>query len=88
MKQSTKLLNNPNRCVHIGDRESDIYELFCVAKEENTHFLIRTCVDRLAEDGSHTISKAMDNIAIKGTNSIKIKMETKVMLFFPLNIIL
>lgn len=29
MRQSTALLDDPDRCVHIGDRESDIYELFC-----------------------------------------------------------
>jgi len=29
LRPSTVLLNNPRRCVHIGDRESDIYELCC-----------------------------------------------------------
>src|SRR3954464_9397175 len=29
LKQSTTLLGDPPRCVHVGDRESDIYELFC-----------------------------------------------------------
>jgi len=29
VSQSTRLLGGPARCVHIGDRESDIYELFC-----------------------------------------------------------
>src|SRR3954452_4868143 len=28
LKQSTALLGEPPRCVHVGDRESDIYELF------------------------------------------------------------
>ncbi|MFL9999188.1 hypothetical protein PQR34_48240 [Paraburkholderia sediminicola] len=28
MRQSTMLLGEPTRCIHIGDRESDIYELF------------------------------------------------------------
>jgi hypothetical protein len=28
MKQATELLAEPGRCVHIGDRESDIFELF------------------------------------------------------------
>ena len=51
LRQSTELLGDPARCVHIGDRESDIYELFCVARELGTHFLVRTCVDRLAGDG-------------------------------------
>jgi hypothetical protein len=51
LKQSTELLEEPGRCVHIGDRESDIYELFCAAQQIGTHFLITTCVDRLAGDG-------------------------------------
>lgn len=54
LQQSTQLAN-PARCIHIGDRESDIYELFCLASEEHTHFLVRTCVDRLAGTGSTTI---------------------------------
>ena len=48
VKQSTALLGDPGRCVHIGDRESDIFELFCAAQDAGTYFLIRTCVDRLA----------------------------------------
>src|SRR5436853_5742375 len=51
LKQSTELLDDPGRCVHIGDRESDIYELFCAAQEIGTHFLVRACVDRLAGTG-------------------------------------
>jgi len=43
LKQSTELLDDPGRCVHIGDRESDIYELFCAAQEIGTHFLVRAC---------------------------------------------
>ena len=31
LRQSTGLLGELGRCVHIGDRESDIYELFCTA---------------------------------------------------------
>ena len=33
LRQSNRLLEAPGRCVHIGDRESDIYELFCTAQE-------------------------------------------------------
>lgn len=50
LRQSTALLQCPERCVHIGDRESDIYELYCLASELNTYFLVRTCVNRLAEN--------------------------------------
>jgi hypothetical protein len=73
LKQSTELLNEPGRCVHIGDRESDIYELFCTAKEVGTHFLVRTCVDRIAGDGEHTISDEMDIVPIKGLHRIKVQ---------------
>ena len=54
LKKSTALLRDPQRCVHIGDCESDIYELFCTAEVAGTHFLVRTCVDRLAGDGKHS----------------------------------
>ncbi|MBI1314816.1 hypothetical protein GC176_26270 [bacterium] len=50
LTQSTTQLADSARCVHIGDRESDIYELFCTAQRQNTHFLVRTCVDRLPQD--------------------------------------
>ncbi len=73
LKQSTQLLDHPGRCIHIGDRESDIYELFCAAQEIGTHFLIRTCVDRLAGDGDHTIADEMDEVAIKGLHRIEVR---------------
>lgn len=73
MKQSTKLLNEPGQCVHIGDRESDIYELFCTANKIGTHFLVRTCVDRLAGDGEHTISAEMDETRVKGLHRIEVQ---------------
>jgi Transposase DNA-binding len=73
VQRSTELLGDPGRCVHIGDRESDIYELFCAAREAGTHFLIRTCVDRLAGDGDHTIADEMDEVAIKGLHRIEVR---------------
>ncbi|WP_346771690.1 hypothetical protein [Bradyrhizobium sp. 155] len=73
VRQSTDLLAAPGRCVHIGDRESDIYELFCLAEEVGTHFLVRTCVDRLAGDGNHTNADEMDEVTVKGLHRIKVK---------------
>jgi len=66
LKQSTATLGDPGRCVHIGDRESDIYELFCTANDVDTYFLFRTCVDRLAGDGSHTVSVEMEEAKVRG----------------------
>jgi Transposase DNA-binding len=73
LKQSTELLEESGRCVHIGDRESDIYELFCAAQQIGTHFLIRTCVDRLAGDGDHTIAEEMEEVAVKGLHRVEVR---------------
>ena len=59
VKQSTTLLAEPERIVHIGDRESDIYEVFSIDHQAGTHFLLRTCVDRLAGEGGHTVADEM-----------------------------
>lgn len=72
LRQSTSLFGDPARCVHIGDRESDIYELFCTAAELGTHFLVRTCVDRLAGDGGHTIADDMAQTAIAGQHQVEV----------------
>ncbi len=71
LQQSTQLVN-PDRCIHIGDRESDIYELFCLAENENTHFLVRTCVDRLAGTANTTIARKMKREPIQGTHQIEV----------------
>ncbi len=73
LKRSTELPDDPGRCVHIGDRESDIYELFCAAQEAGTHFLVRTCVDRLAGDGEHTIADEMAEVSLKGLRRVEVR---------------
>src|SRR3546814_19077735 len=45
LRQSIALLGQPERCVHVGDRESDIFELYCLAKELACHFVVRTVVE-------------------------------------------
>jgi hypothetical protein len=64
LRQSTARLGDPDRCVHIGDRESDIFELFCTACEVGTHFLVRTCTNRLAGDGGHTVADEMSEVRV------------------------
>lgn len=73
MQESTKLLNEPSRCIHVGDRESDIYELFCTAQELGTNFLVRTCVNRLAGEGKHTIADEMDEIKVKCIHRLEVQ---------------
>jgi len=73
MRQSTTLFQHPEHCVHIGDREGDIYELFCAAQDGGTHFLVRTCVDRLAGDGSGTISEEMKHAPLQGLHRLAVR---------------
>jgi hypothetical protein len=45
----------PERLIHIGDREADIYELFCAALSDKSNFLVRIKVDRRTKDEIITI---------------------------------
>ena len=72
LRQPTALFGDPARCIRIGDRESDIYELFCTAAEVGTHFLVRSRVDRLAGDGGHTIPEEMAETAVAGQHPVEV----------------
>jgi hypothetical protein len=73
LQQSTGRLGDPDRCVHIGDRESDIFELFCAARELGTHFLVRRCTNRLAGEGEHTVADEMSEVRLKGVHPIEFR---------------
>jgi hypothetical protein len=73
LRQSMALLAAPERCVHVGDRESDIYELFSTARDLNTHFIVRSCVDRLAGDGQHTIADEMSDVPVEGVHDVEVR---------------
>lgn len=73
LRQATGLAVKAAHCVHIGDRESDIYELFATAAELKTHFLVRTCVDRLAGEEGKTIASAIRRAPSQGLHRIKFK---------------
>ena len=72
MQAATTLLGDPDRLVHIGDRENDIYEFFCAAQEAGTHFLVRTCVDRLAGDGGRTVATEMTDVPVAGHHLVEV----------------
>jgi hypothetical protein len=75
LRQSADLLGHPERCIHIGDRESDIYELYCLTQELGTHFVVRTVVDRLAGNGDHTVSTEMLAAPSAGTLQIEVRSD-------------
>ncbi len=73
LRQATALTGNPADCVHIGDRESDIFELFSLADELGTKFLVRTCVDRLVQDGDRTVAAEMKKAPVRGRHRIEVR---------------
>lgn len=75
LRQSISLLGQPDRCVHVGDREGDIYELYCLAKDLGTYFVVRTVVDRLAGNGNHTVKIKMRNTPSAGTHIIEVRVD-------------
>lgn len=73
VRQSTALLAEPQRCVHIADREGDIYELFSEARDLGAHFLIRASVDRMAGVEGGTVAKEMAKTEAAGVHRIEVR---------------
>jgi hypothetical protein len=73
LTRSTTQLGDPSRCVHVGDREADVYELFCAAHDAGTHFLVRTCVDRLAGQGGSTVARKMAREPVRGEHEVEVR---------------
>lgn len=61
LRQSIALVGAPERCVHVGDRESDIYELYCTAHDLGTNFLVRVQTNRLAERAAYAAVNRPDH---------------------------
>ncbi len=71
-RQATATLGDPGRCIHVGDRESDIYELFCECDSLDAKFVFRTCVNRRAGDGETTVYEVMEEQRVKGVHRIRV----------------
>jgi hypothetical protein len=73
-RQATETLGDAARIVHVGDREADIYELFCECASLETKFLFRTCVNRRMDDnGETTVYKLMEEQRVKGVHRIEVR---------------
>ena len=83
LRQCNELLREPGRCIHIGDRESDIYELYSLAQELGASFLVRVQTDRLAspketaEHGgqAHRVFQQLEAVPWAGPHVVEIKDE-------------
>jgi hypothetical protein len=73
MRASSEAIGEPKRCVHIGDRESDIIEFFATADELGTHFLIRTSADRVASKTGERVGSIMRKTLPAGTHAVEVR---------------
>jgi hypothetical protein len=73
LRSSTALPGQPQRAVHVGDQESDIFDLFGVAQQLGTHFLVRTRADRLADGGPETVAEAVGRSPRRGFYRIRVR---------------
>ena len=69
---TTALLGESGRCVHVGDREANIYELFCAAHDVGAHCVIRSAYPRLVEDGTTKTDAEMQEVRVKGLHHLTV----------------
>jgi DDE family transposase len=66
-----KNITNAEIITVIGDRESDIFEIFERVPDERTHLIVRASHDRIL-DSDEKISVLLENTKIAGTHKIKL----------------
>ena len=66
LRDTERMFSNSQIQVMIGDRESDIYELFEVSRIKNSHFLVRGTQNRLIEHMDKKLFTALENADAKG----------------------
>lgn len=72
-QQATATLGEASRIVHVGDCESDSYELFCECEALGTQFIFRTCNDRRVQDDGRTVYEVMAEQRVKGVHRIAVR---------------
>ena len=72
LASSTHLLGQAQNCIHIADREGDIYELFCKAQALETYFLVRSCVNRQVQQAGQTIETVLQRVDHAGVHKLAI----------------
>lgn len=70
VRNTNNLLKEPERLVHIGDREADIYELFHQSQQDNSNYLVRIKVDRRTEDETTTINQVLKKAKVRGQHKV------------------
>jgi hypothetical protein len=68
---SAKIIQDAASVTVVGDRESDLYELFTDAQKQNTHVLARNRIDRKTSEGSK-LYETLKNTALCGSYKINV----------------
>lgn len=68
---STKVLKDAASVTVVGDRESDLYELFTDAQKQNTHVLARNRIDRRTSEGGK-LYEILKNTVLCGSYKIQV----------------
>ena len=73
MRNVATAISKPSQVIHIGDRESDIFEFFHEAREQKSNFLVRIRdAQRGLSDGGR-IFDPLEDVSRKGTFKIHVK---------------
>lgn len=73
IRESEERIVSPGKCVHIADREGDIFELFSESRRLGTNFLVRVCNDRICGDRRTTIFKTVQRQKVKGRHVVEVE---------------
>lgn len=70
IRQTNDLLSIPENCVHIGDREADIFELFSECQKSQSSFVVRLDINRRIDGPSKTLFESTHAEPQKGEYTV------------------
>lgn len=73
VRNANIILGEPERLIHVGDREADIYELFYTALSDKSNFLVRIKVNRRTDDEITTIEDILNTAKPRGRYEVNYK---------------
>jgi len=76
MEKSEKLIPKNVACVHVSDRESDIYEYFERCESIGSKYLCRRTRNRCVADEHHEINRYIDSLAEAGVIEVQVPRDS------------
>lgn len=76
-QKSKRVLQEAQTVTFIQDREGDIYELFCLVPDDNTHLIVRSCFDRSTTEGGSLTEQLLQQ-SCAGKHNIDVEMDKRI----------